>query len=176
MKRPVLYIFAGLPGTGKSTLARELAHRADATYLRIDTIEQALRDLTGIEVEGEGYRLAYRVAADNLANSRSVVADSCNPIKLTRDEWEAVAHGSSATFVNIEVTCSDSAEHRRRVETRPSAVVGLKLPTWNEVKAREYHTWDRPRILIDTAVHNPQESLDELWVLLQEEGRQTGNR
>ena len=38
----MLYIFGGLPGTGKTTLARYLAHHQRAVYLRIDTIEQAL--------------------------------------------------------------------------------------------------------------------------------------
>lgn len=43
----MLYIFAGLPGSGKSTLAKKLAQKLGATYLRIDTIEQGLRDTCG---------------------------------------------------------------------------------------------------------------------------------
>jgi predicted kinase len=39
-----LIIFGGLPGTGKTTLSRMLAERRGALYLRIDTIEQALRN------------------------------------------------------------------------------------------------------------------------------------
>ena len=39
----MLVVFGGLPGTGKTTLARQVADRLGATYLRIDTIEQALR-------------------------------------------------------------------------------------------------------------------------------------
>lgn len=52
--------------------------------MRIDTVEQAIRDLCDFNVEGEGYRLSYRIAADNLKLGISVVADSCNPIDLTR--------------------------------------------------------------------------------------------
>lgn len=38
----MLLIFGGLPGTGKSTIARLLAARLGAVWLRIDSIEQAL--------------------------------------------------------------------------------------------------------------------------------------
>ena len=44
----MLYIFGGLPGSGKTELARYLASHIDAVYLRIDTIEQQLRN-TGIK-------------------------------------------------------------------------------------------------------------------------------
>lgn len=157
-----LYIFSGLPGTGKTALAQRLAVRCKAAYLRIDIIEQALRDLCKIDVRGEGYRLSYRIAADNLRSGMSVIADSCNPVELTRDEWEDVAIASQARHVNIEVICSDKREHRERVEHRKSTVDGLRLPTWHEVEHREYHAWTRERIVIDTSGKKEEESFDEL--------------
>jgi predicted kinase len=165
-----LYIFAGLPGSGKSTLAQALAARVDAAYLRIDTIEQALRDLCTMDVQGEGYRLAYRVAADNLALGRSVVADSCNPIELTRREWERTALDVGARYVNIEVVCSDATEHRRRVETRATSVMGLALPTWENVVTREYHPWSVARIVVDTSRETPTRSIDRLLAELRAAG------
>ena len=39
-----LHSVVGAPGTGKTTIARELAHQTGAVYLRIDVIEQAIRD------------------------------------------------------------------------------------------------------------------------------------
>jgi predicted kinase len=56
-----LIVFGGLPGTGKTTLAREVAEEHSATYLRIDTIEQALRSsgvLVGDDVGPAGYLVA----------------------------------------------------------------------------------------------------------------------
>lgn len=166
MAKPTLFIFAGLPATGKTTLAQHLAADLNAVHLRIDTIEQALRDLCSIQVEDEGYRLAYRVATDNLRLGLSVVADSCNPIELTRREWEGVAQAEGAEFVNVEVVCSDLAEHRRRVESRANSIPNLKLSTWDEVVAREYHSWSVPRVIIDTAERPPETSYNELRALL----------
>ena len=37
----MLIVFGGLPGTGKTTVARELARQLGAVHLRIDSIEQA---------------------------------------------------------------------------------------------------------------------------------------
>jgi predicted kinase len=161
-EQPVLYIFSRLPGVGKSTLSQRLAARLRCAYLRIDTVEQSLRDLCSLAVEGEGYRLSYRLAADNLKIGVSVVADSCNPIELTRREWEEVALNSKATPINIEVACRDKTEHRNRVETRRSDIPGHRLPNWEDVEQRLYHKWSKERILIDTSGKTIEESFDEL--------------
>lgn len=159
---PVLYVFSGLPGTGKTTLARLLARHMGAAYVRIDTVEQALRDLCSFEVDGEGYRLAYRIATDNLQLGVSVVADSCNPIDLTRLEWESIALDCDARCVNIEVTCSDVAVHRNRVESRPRTIGGLPLPSWDDVCQREFEPWQRDRVVIDTAGETVDDSFEKL--------------
>ncbi len=162
MTLPTLYIFSGLPGSGKSTLAQELARNLSATYIRLDTVEQALRDLCQFKVEGEGYRLSYRIISDNLKLGLSTIADCCNPIELTREEWQQVALEAGAHYINIEIVCSDKTEHRHRIEQRASAVMNLKLPTWQEVLEREYHPWQTPVVRIDTAGRTIQSSVNEL--------------
>jgi predicted kinase len=163
-----LFVFGGLPGTGKTTLARALAEQRRAMYLRIDAIEQAIRasDVLAGEVGPAGYLVAYALADANLRLGNSVVADSVNPIKLTRDARRAFAANAGAALVEVEVICSDAAEHRRRVETRSTDVVGLILPTWQEVLDRDYAPWDRPRHVIDTANRTVDEVLDVLLAAL----------
>lgn len=162
----MLIIFAGLPGVGKTSIARALAQRLPAVFLRIDTIEQVLTDAGADDVvradPGLGYLIAYALAADNLALGRSVVADSVNAIAITRQAWRTVAETAGASAVEVEVVCSDTAEHRRRVERRKSDIAGLKLPTWAEVEAREYHPWPRERIVIDTAGRSLDACLEDL--------------
>ena len=74
-------ILSGLPGVGKTTIARELAVALTAVHVRIDSIEQALRD-AGLTVYDHGYRVGYAVAADNLRLGRTVIADCVNPCLL----------------------------------------------------------------------------------------------
>lgn len=164
--KSTLFIFSGLPGSGKTMLSQLLAQHTNSIYLRIDTVEQGLRDLCQINVQGEGYRLAYRIASDNLKLGISVVADSCNPISLTRQEWQQVAHQSDANYINIEIVCSDKSEHKKRLESRQSTIAGLILPSWKDVENREYHPWETQRVLIDTANKEISESFKELtWKL-----------
>ncbi len=115
----MLFIFSGLPGTGKTTLARAFAQRIRAVHVRVDTIEQALREFGLLQIGSEGYELGHRVAADNLRVGVSVIADCVNPLRLTRDAWRTVAQRCRVDYREIEVTCTDLAEHRLR-STRAS--------------------------------------------------------
>jgi len=158
---PTLIAFAGLPGTGKTTIARELARRIGAAHIRIDTIEQALRASGRCEgpMDDAGYRVAYAVAEDNLRQGLTVVADSVNPLALTRDAWAEVAARAGATLLEVELVCSDQTEHRRRVETRKADIPGHKLPAWNEVLAREVEPWTRAHTIIDTAHQDAEQAV-----------------
>lgn len=164
-RKSTLIVFGGLPGTGKTTLARAIAEEHSATYLRIDTIEQALRSsgvLAGGEVGPAGYLVAYKVAESNLLMGRTVVADSVNPLAVTRDAWRQVAASSSSEIVEIEIVCSDVTEHRRRVEARSADVPGLALPSWRDIVERNYEPWERSHIVLDTAGCTIVEALKEL--------------
>jgi predicted kinase len=164
----MLIVFGGLPGTGKTTVAKALAQTLDAVYLRIDTIEQALRshEVLRTDVGPLGYVVGYRLAEDNLRIGRIVVTDSVNPLQITRDAWLSVAERASTKAAEVEVVCSDTAEHRRRIETRRSDIGTLKLPTWQDVIDREYENWDRPHIVIDTASRTVSETVVELLTQL----------
>jgi len=146
----MLIVLSGLPGVGKTAISRELARAIGAVHLRIDSIEQAMR-AAGWRVEGQGYEVAHAVAEDNLALGRTVIADCVNPWPLTRDAWRSVAQRAGVRIVEVEVVCSDLAEHRRRVESRTPDIEGHELPTWLDVVARDYRPWSRARLVIDTA-------------------------
>jgi predicted kinase len=165
----MLIIFGGLPGVGKTTIAKELAGQIGAAHLRIDSIEQAIRDcgrLTG-PLDELGYHIAYAVAHDNLLLGRTVVADSVNPLLVTREAWADVANRAGADKLEIEFTCSDPKLHRQRLEARPSDTAGLRV-TWEEVISREYEPWNREHIVVDTAAMSVADAVNELRKHLKE--------
>ena len=165
----MLIIFGGLPGTGKTAIAQQLARELGAVYLRIDSMEQAIRDcgVVSKSLDDAGYRVGYAVAEDNLRLGKTVVADSVNPLRLTRDAWISVADRARAKAIEVEVTCSDPAQHRNRVETRSADIKGLKLPTWQEVVSREYEPWGRDHIIVDTTSESVAANVNELLKAIQ---------
>jgi predicted kinase len=164
----MLIVIGGLPGTGKTSLSRGLAQRLSAVHVRIDTIEQAIVD-SGVITESvgpAGYVVGYAVAADNLRSGLTVIADSVNPVAITRNAWRAAAERVGVPVVEVEVICSNLVEHQRRIESRVSDIPGLKAPTWQEVIDRHYEAWDRERIVIDTFGRTVPDSVTELQQLL----------
>ena len=163
----MLYIFSGLPGTGKTELSKYLAEELGAVYLRIDTIEQAMKESGINEINGSGYNVACKLAEDNLKAGLTVVADSVNPLARTRKDWRAVAIKIGKPYCDIEVICSSKKEHKHRIETRKTGISGLILPSWDDVITREYHPWTSERLVIDTADKTPGESKQELLSLVE---------
>ena len=159
--RSMLVVVGGLPATGKTTVSRAAAGRIGAAYLRIDTIEQALSEFPDREgsrgelrhavTQGLGYDVAYAVARDLLRQGLHVFAECVNPLMITRRAWRDVAETAGAHLVEVELVCSDPAEHERRATTRTVDIPGLFLPSWTDILEREYEPWDRAPVVLDTA-------------------------
>ncbi len=161
----MLIALGGLPGVGKSTLASSLARRIGAVHLRIDTIEQAMRNV-GFEVSGpEGYLAARDLAEDNLRIGHTVIVDSVNPIAITRHYWHATAARLTVELVEIEVVCSDERRHRQRVESRVTDISGLVLPTWQQVLDRHYEPWTTAHV-VDTAGRTLEDTLSQVEAIV----------
>jgi predicted kinase len=156
-----LIVLAGLPASGKSSIARGLAARTGAVWLRVDSMDQAIwaSGTAPADLRDWTYRAAQALAADNLSLGHDVIADCVNDWQAARDGWQDTAARSGVEVVWLEIVCSDLAEHRRRVETRISDIPGLALPSWDAVRTREYHPWQSKRFSVDTAHKSIAESV-----------------
>jgi predicted kinase len=143
----MLVVFAGLSGTGKTTLARLLAARRGAAHIRVDAIEAAMRRSghTPESIGSTGYVVAQEIASSCLSVGTPVVIDAVSPVPGARQGWRKLAAASNEQLSVIELALTDRVEHRRRVENRRSDIDGLIVPTWEQVIDRDYDPWDERR-------------------------------
>jgi len=154
-----------LPGSGKTTVAHELVRAKRAAFVRIDAIEQTITDWSSLEkpLGPVGYGVGYALAGEQLRLGLDVVVECVNPLAITRDAWVRTGTDARARVAEVEVICSDKQEHRRRVETRSVDIPGLLLPTWQQVLEREYEPWNRPHLVLDTAVLAAADCVAAIW-------------
>lgn len=160
----MLIVVCGLPATGKTTLSQLLADGLNAVHVRIDTIEQAIvRSGAASRPLGPvGYAVAHALAADHVRQGLDVVAECVNPVAASRDGWLGLAADLDVPFAEVEVVCSDPAEHRRRAIERTVDIPGLPLPSWPEIEGLAYEIWPRDHIVVDTAHRTVEECLREI--------------
>ncbi|WP_345718657.1 AAA family ATPase [Kineosporia mesophila] len=152
----MLIILCGLPATGKTTLAQALARQTQAVHLRVDTVEQAIvrSGLTTHPVGVAGYAVAYALTEEHLRQGLTVIAESVNPLAVTRQAWRDVAARAQVRALEAEIICTDTTQHRHRAEHRSVDVPGLVPPGWDAIVGRDYEPWDRPHLTIDTALRD----------------------
>lgn len=139
-----LTVISGRPGTGKTTLAKELAASRRSCYLRVDAAEAALAR-TGLSVDVEGYAVIQELAVSNLLLGIDVVVDAVNPVPEARSGWRDAAARAGSRLLQVETWLPDADEHRRRVETRSADILGHDVPSWAEVVNQQWIPWDAGR-------------------------------
>lgn len=157
----ILISLSGLPGVGKTTLARELAAQIGAIHLRVDSVETALKN-SALKIycpEDGGYLVLASIAKDNLSLGIDVIVDTVNPLEITRQLWRETATGGGSSLLNIEIICSDLDIHRKRVEERKSDIEGHIIPNWDDVTDRYFEVWGNDRLVVDTAHQRIDESV-----------------
>ncbi len=112
------YIFSGLPGVGKTSLAQMLCNHTRATYIRIDTIEYFFKKNLSDKIIKQGYEMSYLLARDNLSIENSVVIDCCNPAHESREMLNGLSSIDGAQVINIEIICSNRSHHKQQVDLR----------------------------------------------------------
>lgn len=150
---------AGLPGAGKSTVAKGLAQHLQVPIFSIDPAEAAMwtAGLKKTETGIAAYKVVQALAAENLALGSSVIIDAVNPVEAARDMWRQLAIEQDVPHTFVEVVCRDQAIHRKRIESRVRSIKGMSEVSWERVlnRKQEYETWRDERLILDSAELNP---------------------
>ena len=119
--RPILVVqMHGVPGSGKSTIARGVGRALPAVVLDKDVIKAALLR-TGIaeaQAAGGAYEVYFELARHIVKQGQSVILD--NPVFWARVEenWLRLADLAGSPRIMIECVCADRAELARRLAAR----------------------------------------------------------
>lgn len=120
MFRPILIIFKGLPGTGKTTLARKLEQELRWNQINRDDIKEQLLDEKGDmpDLGRQSYDIMWDTLEKNLADGKSIICDTNINHPLALQHFSRIQQNTNARIVVLECFCRDEEEHRRRLDSR----------------------------------------------------------
>ncbi len=150
----MLIVFTGLPGTGKSELAKRIGRERRVPVLSVDPIESAVLR-AGIS-RGFATGLAAYLVVETLVDSQltlgqSAIVDAVNSAEPAKEMWRKLAIKHDLTLRIIECCCSDGVLHRERLGARRRGL-DFPEPTWDQVEQRRLETtaWAGPVFSADS--------------------------
>lgn len=154
-----LILFTGLPGTGKSTLAKAVSQQLQIPVFAKDIVEAALLRCnvsTVLEdtkpVNYAAYEVLIALAAHQLDLNQSCIVDCVAGHPAVRNHFRTLANKHSARWIVIECICSNEEIHRTRLTTRQRNIPGYRELTWPELLATKerFTLWTEERLIIDS--------------------------
>jgi predicted kinase len=118
-----IIVVCGLPGVGKSTVARAIADAVDGEVLRTDVIRQQIVEnpVYTAEEKRRVYEELFERARKHLTDGRSVVLDGTYRRRTYRDRARELAADLDTGFELVAVQCDEPVVERRIAEREDDA-------------------------------------------------------
>ncbi|WP_135366287.1 AAA family ATPase [Halosimplex halophilum] len=148
---PRLVVQCGLPGVGKSTVARAVADRLGAERIRSDAVRrEVVDDPTYSRAERDRvYRAMLERAREALADGESVVLDATFERRTHRDDAAELADEVGADLRFVRVVC-DSGVARRRIREREDDPSDADVSVYENARER-FEPLERDHATVDNS-------------------------
>jgi predicted kinase len=169
MNDSFLVLISGLPGTGKTVLARKISKRLQIPLFSKDRLQSVLRehDLADRST-ADGYFLILDLADEQLDLGVSAVLDGVFPMGGFRSAAREIAERNNTKFLPIFCYCSDVSIWNDRMKDREQYVPNWTPVDWSKVERIQsiYEPWDPLTTLFVDAVEGLDKNLEQVlsWI------------
>lgn len=164
----MLVLITGLPATGKSTIAKNLAKRLKGILLSTDRIRRhLLKEPQYTRDEKElVYRVMFLISEYLLRSGVTVILDGTFYLRSLRRHVYAVAGKTKSRLVVVECVCPDRVIKRRMMwrSRRRRSLSDADYEVYKKLKA-QFEPIRRNHIIVDTSKRLNQ-NLDEIMASL----------
>ena len=161
-EQATLVIFSGLPGTGKSTLADQLASKHHWPLLRIDDVAGKVPEDADFRFWDEKILVLLNIAEEQLKLGISVIADSVF-MGTDRVHAQEIAKKHGALFRPVYCFVSDEAIWEKRVTKRLEENPDIGVATWTQIQHQRqwFSTWQPNTGLFIDAVEPIEQNFEK---------------
>ncbi len=148
----MLIIVAGLPATGKSTLAKRLAKKLNAVVLNTDVIRKEIFPKPKYTEEEKRivYDVLFLLTKYLLMNGINVILDGTFYKRSIRHKAYDIAKKLGKTFIVIECICNeDVVRERLKKRRKEKSISDADYNVYKKIKS-QFEKIERPHIIVDT--------------------------
>lgn len=158
----MLLLLSGLPGSGKSAVARAFVARYGGTHISSDETRAALglRGRYQPHDKEQVYTAMLRQAQTVLAHGGTAIVDSTFYRAAIREPFEDLAHACNTPVFRVEVRAQEATIRQRLQRPRPDSEADFAV--YEKIRD-QYEPWAQPHLELWSDAASAEDLADQLY-------------